>query len=116
MEAAAETDAAPNEKRVGGDSVVELKMEDFGGCQVGSNKLEAGPLELIELVVEELRPKPELELEPIALGADKPNRELLEVEGNGEALEVEEPNREVLDVREVVSVVPDIGDEPDEPN
>ncbi|KAG5533027.1 hypothetical protein RHGRI_027309 [Rhododendron griersonianum] len=32
--AAAETDDAPNEKTVGGDSVVELKMEDFGAVDV----------------------------------------------------------------------------------
>lgn len=101
--AAAETDDAPNEKTVGGDSVVELKMEDFGGCQV--DKLEVGPLLLLELVARELRPKPELE--PIGLGAGKPN---------GEPLEVEEPNGEVLDVRDGVSVVPDIVDEADEPN
>lgn len=113
--AAAETDDAPNEKTAGGDSLVEPKMEDFWGCHVESNTLEVGPLELLELVAEELRPKPELE--PIGLGAGKPNGEVLEVkEPNGEVLELEEPNREVLDVRDVVSVVPDIVGEADEPN
>ena len=101
---------APKENTVDGDAVLEPKVEGFGACQVT-------PLELIELVFDDeakvLAPK----LEPITLGIEEPNRELLDVDKpNIEGLEVEEPHRELPKVKDVVSEVPNVGDGADEPS
>ena len=101
---------APKENKVDGDAVLEPKIEGFGACQ-------GTPLELIELVsddeAEVLAPK----LEPITLGIEERNRELLDVDKpNIEGLEVEEPHRELPKVKDVVSEVPNVGDGADEPN